>query len=69
MHDRRTAMRVRRAALNLTQLQAARLVGMQMLRWNRIENSYIDPTPEEAKTIAKALKAKRDDLFPETVSA
>lgn len=62
-------MRVRRAALNLTQLQAARLVGMQMLRWNRIENSYIDPTPAERRAIAKALKAKADELFPEAVSA
>lgn len=67
--DRRTAMRVRRAALNLTQLQASRLVGMHMLRWNRIENSYTDPTPDEQKAIAKALKAKREDLFPELVAA
>lgn len=62
-------MRVRRAALDLTQLQASRLVGMTMLRWNRIENSYLDPTPDERKAIAKVLKAKADDLFPELVGA
>lgn len=69
MHDRRIAMRVRRAALDLTQVKAARLAGLTMLRYSRIETGYYDPTPDEQRAIAKALKAKRGDLFPEQVSA
>jgi transcriptional regulator with XRE-family HTH domain len=65
MHDRRTAMRVGRAAKNLTQLQAARAIDMTLLRWNRIETTYLDPTPAEQKAIAKLLGRKRDELFPE----
>lgn len=62
-------MRVRRAVLDLTQLEAARLAGMHMLRYARIENGVYDPTPDERKVIAKALKAKASDIFPELVSA
>lgn len=69
VNDRRTALRVRRAMLDLTQLEVARLAGMHMIRYSRIENSVFDPTPAERKAIAKALKAKADDLFPELVSA
>lgn len=67
--DRRTAMRVRRAVLDLTQLEAARLAGMHMLRYARIENGVYEPTPAERKAIAKALKAKADELFSEPVTA
>jgi transcriptional regulator with XRE-family HTH domain len=62
-------MRIRRAALDLTQFKAARLAGVHPLKFHRIENGIADPTPDERKAIAKALKAKADDLFPDTVSA
>lgn len=66
MQDRRTAFRVRRAALNLTQRKAADAADIEINRFVRIENEYTDPTPAERKAIAKALKAKASDLFPET---
>lgn len=69
MQDRRTAFRVRRAALDLTQMKVARATGIEINRFVRIENGVFDPTPDEQKAIAKALKCKRTDLFPEQVSA
>lgn len=62
-------MRLRRVELDLTQLDAARLAGLHMMRYARIENCVYDPTPSERKAIAKALKVKADDLFPQQVSA
>lgn len=67
--ERKIAMRVKRAALELSQIEVAQKAGIQFQRYNRIENGVYDPTPAEAKAIAKALKAKADDLFPEQVSA
>lgn len=37
-------------------------------RYLRIELGYADPTPDECKAIARALKAKIEDLFPELVA-
>lgn len=69
MQDRRIAFRVRRAALDLTQFKAARAAGLEINRFVRIENGITEPTPAERKAIAKALKAKADELFPEQVTA
>lgn len=65
MDERTRALRVQRASLGLTQLAVARKAGMHMLRYARIENCVYDPTPAEQKAIAKALKTKAADLFPE----
>lgn len=62
-------MKIRRAALDLTQFKAARVAGLHPLKYHRIENELLDPTPEEQTAIAKALKCKRADLFPEQVTA
>lgn len=63
-------LRVRRAELDITQGRAAKVAGMGRYRFWQIENNEgPDPTPAERKAIAKALKAKADDLFPEQVSA
>ena len=69
MQDRRTAFRVRRAALNFTQRQAADAADIELNRFVRIENEYADPTPAESKRIARALKAKPDELLLGQVSA
>jgi transcriptional regulator with XRE-family HTH domain len=67
--QKRMELRVRRAALEMNQFEAAAAAGMGRDRFLRIELGYADPTPAEQKAIAKALKAKAVDLFPEQVSA
>lgn len=67
--QKRTALRVRRAELDLNQFEVAAAAGMGRDRFLRIELGYTEPTPDEQKAIAKALKAKRTDLFPEQVTA
>lgn len=69
MQDRTIAMRVRRAALGLSQTEAGRRAGLALHRYHRIERGTFDPTPKEARAIAKALKANATDLFPEQVGA
>lgn len=63
-------LRVRRAELDITQGRAAKVAGMGRYRFWQIENGEgPDATPDEQRAIAKALKAKTGDLFPEQVSA
>jgi DNA-binding XRE family transcriptional regulator len=63
-------LRVRRAELDITQGKAAKAAGMGRFRFWQIENGDgPDATPAEQKAIAKALKTKAADLFPEAVSA
>lgn len=66
---RRKTLRIRRVELDLTQMRTARASGLDINRYWRIENGEVDPTPDEQKAIAKALKAKVADLFSEAVSA
>ena len=67
--QKRMALRVRRAALDLNQFEAAAAAGMGRDRFLRIELGYADPTPDEERAIARALKCKRADLFPEVAEA
>lgn len=61
---------VRRAELRITQSKAAKAAGMGLYRFWQIENGDgREASEDEQKAIAKALKAKRDELFPITVSA
>lgn len=63
-------LRVRRAELRITQSRAAKAAGMGRYRFWQIENEDgAEPTLEEQKAIARALKTKAADLFPEAVSA
>jgi transcriptional regulator with XRE-family HTH domain len=63
-------LRVRRAELDITQGRAAKVAGMGRYRFWQIENGEgPDATPDEQKAIAKALKTKAADLFPEQVTA
>lgn len=66
---KRLPLRIRRAALELNQFDVADASGMGRDRYVRIELGYADPTPAEQRAIARALKAKAADLFPEQVSA
>jgi transcriptional regulator with XRE-family HTH domain len=67
--QKRMALRVRRAALDMNQFEAAAAAGMGRDRFLRIELGYAEPSKDEQKAIAKALKAKASELFPEQVSA
>ena len=70
MHERTKALRLRRIeAGGLSQMAVAKRAGIQFQRYARIENAVYDPTPDEERAIARALKCKRGDLFPEQVSA
>jgi transcriptional regulator with XRE-family HTH domain len=67
--QKRLALRNRRDALNLNQFEVAAAVGMGRDRYVRIELGYTDPTPNERKAIAKALKASASELFGELAGA
>jgi transcriptional regulator with XRE-family HTH domain len=67
--QKRKALRVRRAELDVSQIEVASAAGMGLDRFWRIENGVVNPSPAEEKAIARALKAKTSDLFPEQVSA
>lgn len=57
-------LRVRRAELDITQGRAAKAAGMGRYRFWQIENNEgPEASADEQKAIAKALKAKRDELF------
>lgn len=63
-------LRVRRAELDITQGRAAKVAGMGRYRFWQIENGEgPEATADEQRAIAKALKAKASDLFPEQVTA
>jgi transcriptional regulator with XRE-family HTH domain len=67
--QKRMELRVRRAALEMNQFAVASAAGMGRDRYLRIELGYAEPDAAERKAIARALKAKAADLFPESVSA
>jgi transcriptional regulator with XRE-family HTH domain len=67
--QKRMALRVRRAALDLNQFEVAAAAGLGRDRYVRIELGYADPDKDEQKAIAKALKATRTELFPEVAEA
>lgn len=59
-------LRARRAALgkSFTQERVAKKVGFDHTKLSRIENGLIDPTRDEIKALAKALKTTPAELFP-----
>lgn len=58
-------LRVLRAERDVTQMDVARDAGISHNRYWRIENGYEQPTADECKSLAKALKANIKDLgFP-----
>jgi DNA-binding XRE family transcriptional regulator len=70
LHMEPNRLFVRRAELRTTQAKTAKAAGMGRYRCWQIENNDGPPaTPAEQKAIAKALKAKAHELWPEAVSA
>lgn len=57
-------LRVRRAELDITQHDVAQRIGIHRDRFWRIENGYTEPTADEIKSLARALEAKPEELFP-----
>lgn len=50
------------------QIEVAADIAMDVTKLSKIVNGHLDPTPEEAKAIAKALRRSVAHLFP-TVAA
>lgn len=65
----RNKLRVLRAEKRLTQLDAAARAKIGATRFWKIENGYIEPTPEERTAIARALRVAVSDAFPESVAS
>jgi transcriptional regulator with XRE-family HTH domain len=62
MHNK---LRVRRAELDLSQhALAVQIEGLSRDRIHRIEREYVEPTADEIKALAKALKTTPAELFP-----
>jgi DNA-binding XRE family transcriptional regulator len=57
-------LKVRRAERDITQLDLALEVGISNSQISQIERGYVDPTPELAAKIAKALKTTPESIFP-----
>jgi transcriptional regulator with XRE-family HTH domain len=57
-------LRVARARRRVSQLTTARQAGLEVTRYWRIENSVIEPTAEERRTIAAALGFPEPELWP-----
>jgi len=55
----------RRKEKNMTQVELADILGLQLSRFAEIEQMKVKPTEEEAKSIALELNTKIDILFPE----
>ena len=65
----RNVLRARRLKLGLTQKQVAAQLGVTDAFYGMIECGKRTPRLAMAFEIARVLKAKVPDLFPETVSA
>jgi hypothetical protein len=62
-------MRVRRAQLDLIQLQVVQRLAKNGLtmgapRYSVIENGHVDPTPDERAALARVLETTEAALFP-----
>ena len=57
-------LRVLRAERRITQLDLALKARITLNRYWRIENGYLNPTPEERERLARALRASPGEAFP-----
>ncbi len=55
-------LRVLRAEVDITQVDLARRTAIQAMRYWKIENGYLEPTADECKSLAKALRVKVEAL-------
>jgi transcriptional regulator with XRE-family HTH domain len=60
-------LRARRSALSKTQAEVARLAGMSTVQYNGYENGRHEPSSTTMERLAKALKAKPEDLWYDAV--
>lgn len=66
-------LRVRRAEKggqkrSIPQLEVAKAVKINMNRYWRIEQGYLNPTPAEIKALARYFRCSADILFPSLAS-
>lgn len=52
-----------------TQIEVARKAGIHESRLSRLVNGHDEPTADEKKAIAKALRTSIDQLFPEAIAS
>jgi transcriptional regulator with XRE-family HTH domain len=57
-------LKLRRVELGLIQIRAAQKAGIHTTRLSYIENELAEPTDDEIKALAKALKTTPAELFP-----
>jgi len=62
-------LKVLRAEQRKSQLDVAIAGGFKEYRYWRIENGYIDPTPEERAALAGVFKVGVGEVFPEVVAS
>jgi len=62
----RNKLREERFKLRMSQYVLTNLSGVSQSRISLIENELSEPSEAEKKKIAKALKVKISDLFPDT---
>lgn len=60
-------LRARRTSLGKTQAEVARLAGMSTVQYNGYENGRHEPSPTTMERLAKALRAKPEDLWYDAV--
>jgi transcriptional regulator with XRE-family HTH domain len=57
-------LKLRRTELELIQMEVAPKAGISQSRLSHIENELVEPTDDEIKALAKALKTTPEQLFP-----
>jgi transcriptional regulator with XRE-family HTH domain len=57
-------LRVLRAERRMSQMDAADRARLSLNRYWRIENSYVEPTPEERIALASVFGVAPRDVFP-----
>jgi len=55
-------MRLKRIELGLTQSQLSRITEIEQWRISILERGFVQPTPQEAEALAKALNIVPEDL-------
>lgn len=63
-----TALKVAFIEAGRRQIEVAGDIGMDESKLSKIVNGHLEPTLEEAKAIAKALRRPVDHLFPEVAA-
>jgi transcriptional regulator with XRE-family HTH domain len=61
-------LRKRRRELDLTQLELERRTGIHQTKISILEAGIRQPTPAERKRLARVLRSKISDLFPESTA-